>query len=90
MLCQEETEGREGLYGVGLAVKESTSRKSFYIYQLIDERLMPMRFGLTGECAALNLVIAYEYAPTETNPNTELKEVSCNKLGYLVKQNPTR
>ena len=88
MLWQEETEGRQGLYGVGLAVKESTSRKSFYTYQLIDERLMPMRFGLTGECAALNLVIAY--APTETNPNTELKEVSCNKLGYLVKQNPTR
>ena len=30
------------------------------------------------------------YAPTETNPNTELKEGFCKKLGYSVKQNPTR
>ena len=34
---QEETEGRQGLYGVGLAVKESICRKSAYTHQLIDE-----------------------------------------------------
>ena len=33
---QEETEGRQGLYGVGLAVKESICRKSVYTHQLID------------------------------------------------------
>ena len=56
---QEETEGRQGLYGVRLAVKESICRKSVYTNQLIDERLMSMRFELTGECAAVNLVVAY-------------------------------
>ena len=30
-----------------------------------------MRFELTGERAAVNLVVAY--APTEANPNAELK-----------------
>ena len=48
---QEETEGRQGLYGVGLAVKESICRKSVYTHQLIDERLISMRFELTDECA---------------------------------------
>ena len=42
--------------GVGLAVKESICRKSVYTHQLVDERLMSMRFELTGECAAVNLV----------------------------------
>ena len=50
---QEETEGRQGLYGVGLLVKESICRKSVYTHQLIDGRLMSMRFELTGECAAV-------------------------------------
>ena len=68
---QEKTDCRQGLYRVGLAVKESICRKSVYTHQLIDERLMSMRFELTGECAAVNLVDAY--APTEANPNAELK-----------------
>ena len=90
MFCsgQEETEGRQELYGVGLAVKESICRKSVYTHQLIDERLMSMRFELTGECARVNLVVAY--APTEANPNVELKKVFWKKLGHLVKQIPTQ
>ena len=80
----DETEGRQGLYGVGLAVKESICRKSVHTHQLIDERLVSMRFELTGECAAVNLVISY--APTEANPNAELKEVFWKTLGHLVKQ----
>ena len=80
---QEETEGRQGLYEVGLAVKESTCRKSVYTHQLIDERLMSLHFELTGECTAVNLVVAY--AP-EANPNAELKDVFWKKLGHLVKQ----
>ena len=73
---------------VGLAVKESIYRKSVYTHQLIDERLMSMRVELTGECAAVNLVVAY--APTEAKPNAELKEVFGKKLGHLVKQIPTK
>ena len=45
---REETEGRQGMYGVGLAVKESICQKSVYTHQLIDEKLMSMRFELTG------------------------------------------
>ena len=47
-----------------------------------------MRFELIGECAAVNLVVAY--APTEANPNGELKKVFWKKLGHLVKQIPTQ
>ena len=43
---------------------------------------------MTGECAAVNLVVAYP--PTEANPNAELKEVFWKKLGHLVKQIPTK
>ena len=85
---QKETKGRQGLYGVGLAVKESIYRKFVYTHQLIDERLMPMRFELTGECAAVNLVVVY--APTEASPNTALKEVFWKNLGHLVEQIPTK
>ena len=49
---------------------------------------MSMRFELTGECAAVNLVVAY--APTEANPNAVLKEVFWKKLGHLVKQISTK
>ena len=47
-----------------------------------------MRFELTGECAAANLVVAYE--PTEANPNAELQEVFWKKLEHLVEQIPTK
>ena len=60
------------MHGVGLAVKESICRKTVCIHQVVHERLMFMRFELTGECAAVNLVVAY--APTKANPNAELKE----------------
>ena len=49
---------------------------------------MFMRFELTGECAADNLAVPY--APTEANPNAELKKVFWKKLGHLVKQIPTK
>ena len=67
------TDGRQGLHGVGLAIRETICRKSVYTHQLIDERLMSMRFELTGESVAINLVVAY--APTEANPNTQLKGI---------------
>ena len=49
---------------------------------------MSMRFKLTCECAAVNLVFAY--APTGANPNADLKEVFWKKSGHLVKQIPTK
>ena len=76
------------MYAVGLTVKESTCRKSVYTHQLNDERLMSMRFELTSECAAVKLVVAY--APTEANPNADLKEVFWKELGHLVKQIPSK
>ena len=41
---QEKTAPRQGLYGVGLAVKESWCSESLYTHQFVDERLMSMRF----------------------------------------------
>ena len=66
----QETDGRQGLHGVGLAIRETICRKSVCTHQLIDERLMSMRFELTGEGVAINLVVAYWYTPMEPNPNT--------------------
>ena len=43
---------------------------------------------MTGECPAVNLVVAY--APTEAHPNVELKKVFWKKLGHFVKQIPTK
>ena len=39
----QETDGRQGLHGVGLATRETLCRKSVYTHKLIDERLMSMR-----------------------------------------------
>ena len=55
-----------------MAIKETICRESVYTHLMIDERLMSMRFELTGESVAINSVVAY--APTEANPNTKLKE----------------
>ncbi|MEP4214436.1 MAG: hypothetical protein ABJL35_03665 [Parasphingorhabdus sp.] len=68
---QDETDGRQGLYGSGFAVSETICRKSVYTHQLIGERLVLISFELTGERVAVNLVVAY--APMETIPNTQLK-----------------
>ena len=48
---------------------------------------MSLHFELTGECTAVNLVVAY--AP-EANPNAELKDVFWKKLAHLVKQIPKK
>lgn len=37
---QEDKGDRQGIHGVGLAVKETICRKYIYTHQLIDERLM--------------------------------------------------
>ena len=88
VFCAEQgTDGRQGLHGVGLAIRETICRKSVYTHQLIDERLMSMRFELTGESVAINLVVAY--APTEPTP-TQPKEEYQKKLGHMVEQISTK
>ena len=47
-----------------------------------------MRFELTGESVAINLVVAH--APTEANPNTQLKEEHWKKFGHMVEQITTK
>ena len=87
LCCGQETDGRQGLYVVGSAVKETIFRKSISTHHLIDERLMSMRFELTGESVAINLVVAY--APTEPTP-TQPKEEYQKKLGRMVEQISTK
>ena len=43
---REKTATRPGLYGVGLAVKESLCSKSVYTHQFIDQWFMSIRFEL--------------------------------------------
>ena len=73
--------GRQARIVRSWAGSQEIDMPSFYTHQFIDERLMSMRFELIGECAAVNLVVAY--APTEANPNAELKEVFLEKVGAL-------
>ena len=46
-----------------------------------------MRFELTCESVAINLVVAY--TPTEVNLNTQLREKYWKKLGHMVENIPT-
>ena len=70
-LAKRNGNQEKGLYGVGLAVRETVCRKSLYIHQLIDGRHISMHPELAGESVAISLVVAY--ASTEANPNTQLK-----------------
>ena len=63
-------EGRQGLYGVGLVVRKTICSASVYTHQLIDERLMSMRFELTGESVTISLLIVATYTPAEANRTT--------------------
>ena len=68
-LAKKNRKAGKDCTGVGLGVRETICRKSAVdAHQLIDERLMSMRFELTGESVAINLVV--DYAPTEANLNT--------------------
>ena len=54
---------RQGLYGVGSAVKESIRRQASYTREFIDEHLRQTRYELAGKYEAFNFIVAY--APTE-------------------------
>ena len=72
-----------GHYGVGLAVKESICNNSTYV----DERLVAMRFEISGQSRVVNLVSAY--APTEVSKD-ETKQAFWDRLGSLVRRIPAR
>ena len=60
-------------------MRETICRKSVYNHEMIDDQPLAMRFELTDESVAINLVVAY--APTEANSNTQLKKERWKKLG---------
>ena len=60
LCCGSEVSGH---HGVGLAVKESICSTCIYTTEYVDERLMAMRFEISGQSGAVNFVSAY--APTE-------------------------
>ena len=47
-----------GHHGVGLAVKESICSNSSYTTEYVDERLMAMRFEISGQSGAVNFISA--------------------------------
>ena len=66
---------------MGLAVKESICSNSTYTTEYADERLMTMRFEISGQSGAVNSVSAY--APTEVSKD-ETKQVFWDRLDNLV------
>ena len=82
--CGTET---GGTHGVGIAVKESMCRNSAYTTEYIDERLMAMRFEITGNRGAVNFVAAY--APTEV-ATADSKHRFWEKLDSLVRGIPAK
>ena len=76
-----------GHYGVGLAVKESICSNSTYTTEYVDERLMAMRFEMSGQSGAVNFISAY--APTEVSKD-ESKQAFWDRLDSLVQRIPAK
>ena len=76
-----------GHHGVRLAVKESICSNSTYTTEYVDERLMAMRFEISGQSGAVNFISAY--APTEVSKD-ETKQAFWDRLGSLVQRIPAK
>ena len=76
-----------GHHGVGLAVKESICSNSTYTTEYVDERLMAMRFEISGQSGAVNVVSAY--APIEVSKD-ETNQAFWDRLDSLVQRIPTK
>ena len=74
-----------GHHGVGLAVKESICSNSPYTTEYVDERLMAMRFEISGQSGAVNFVSAY--APNKVSKD-ETKQAFWDRLDSLVQRIP--
>ena len=76
-----------GQQGVALAVKESILKTSKFTREDVDERLMSMRFEMSGQHQAVNFVVGY--APTEPS-DSEKKRAFWHRLDSLVQQIPKK
>ena len=65
-----------GQHGVALAVKESICKTSKFTREDVNERLMPMRYEMSGQHQAVNFVVGY--APTENERSGIGSTAWCN------------
>ena len=73
--------------GVALAVKESICKTTKFTREDVNERLMPMRFEMSGQNQAVNFVVGY--APTEPI-DSEKKPAFWHRLDRLVQRIPKK
>ena len=85
MFYSGSTQG--GQHGVALAVKESICKTSKFIKEDVNERLMSMRFEMSGQHRAVNFVVGY--APTEPS-DSEKKRAFWYRLDSLVQRIPKK
>ena len=76
-----------GQHGVALAVKESICKTSKFTRQDVNERLMPMRFEMSGQHQAVNFVVGH--VPTEPS-DSEKKRAFWRRLDSLVQRIPKK
>ena len=76
-----------GQHGVALAVKQSIRKTSKFTREDVNERLMSMRFEMSGQHQAVNFVVGY--APTEPS-DSEKKRAFWHRLDSLVQRIPKR
>ena len=72
---------------MGIAIKESICNKATYTTEYINERLMAMRFEISGHRGAINFIAAY--APTEVAKG-EAKQAFWDNLDDLMKRIPSK
>ena len=76
-----------GQHGVALAVKESICKTSKFTREDVNERLMSMRFEMSGQHQAVNFVVGY--APTGPS-DSEKKRAFWHRLDSLVQRIPKK
>ena len=85
MFYSGSTQG--GQHGVALAVKESICKTFKFTREDVNERLMSMRFEMSGQHQAVNFVVGY--APTEPS-DSEKKRAFWHRLDSLVQRIPKK
>ena len=68
-------------------MKESICSNSTYTTEYADERLMAMRFEISGQSGAINFVSAY---PTFEVSKDETKQAFWDRFGSLVQRIPVK
>ena len=85
MFYSGSTQG--GQQGVALVVKESICKTSMFTREDVNERLMSMRFEMSGQHQAVNCVVGY--APTGPS-DSEKKRAFWHRLDSLVQRIPKK